>query len=130
MISNPTEHARRHGSRIAAALLLLVATTLVAGCINNRSERGVEPLWVELDPNTFVTGTTTRHEVLKKLGAPSQLVSLDGGTALYYVLETTVGKGLILFVYNQRKDVTTYTRAVFFFNDDDVLTDFALSEKD
>ena len=103
--------ARERRQRATTILLLLMATTFIAGCINNKAERGVEPRWLELGSDAFVVGTTTRNDVLQQLGAPSQIVSLDGGTALYYVLEQTVGKGLILFLYNQRKDVTTYSRS-------------------
>ncbi len=102
----------------------------LAGCIRNSSVRGVEPLWHDADAGTFALGTTTRQEVLQLLGAPSQLVSLENGTALYYVSEKTKGEGMILFLYNQRKDTTTYDRAVFFFGADDILTDFAISERE
>ena len=103
---------------------------LLAGCIRNSSVRGVEPLWHEAGAGAFVLGTNTRQEVLHLLGAPSQLVSLEKGTALYYVTEMAKGEGMILFLYNQPKDTTTYDRAVFFFGADDILTDFAVSERE
>ncbi|MEM1450543.1 MAG: hypothetical protein AAF957_09315 [Planctomycetota bacterium] len=112
-------------STVALALLLL---GLTASCINNTAERGVEPSWQEVDADAFVPGTTTRSDVLQALGAPSQLVSLANGTALYYVLERSRGSGLILLLYNRREDRTTYDRAVFFFDADDVLTDFAFGD--
>ena len=109
---------------------MLLVAGLFAGCIRNTAERGVEPVWHELNADTFVPGVTTRSEVLQLLGAPSQLVSLQAGTALYYVMETTKGKGMILFLYNERTEHTTYDRAVFFFDADDLLSDFAVSEKE
>ncbi|MEM9382541.1 MAG: hypothetical protein AAGB93_21490 [Planctomycetota bacterium] len=112
-------------SLVARAVLLL---GLAASCINNSAERGVEPTWQAVDAEAFLPGTTTRSDVLRELGAPSQLVSLSNGTALYYVLERSQGTGLVLLLYNQRKDRTTYERAVFFFDADDVLTDFAFGD--
>lgn len=111
---------------LAAALLLGV----LAGCINSESARGVEPLWEELGPEAFVRGRTTRAEVLERLGPPSQVLDLAEGTAFYYLLETTHARGVILLVYNDRGERTRYSRAVFFFDGEGTLTDFALSRGD
>jgi len=106
------------------AILLLVA---LAGCIHSDSARGVEPRWEELGPDAFVRGSTTRSEVLERLGPPSQILSLAEGTAFYYLLETTRARGVILVLYNDRGERTRYSRAVFFFDDQGTLTDFAVS---
>lgn len=104
-------------------LVLLLPATL--GCIRARSDRGVEARWHELDPSALQAGTTTRAEVLELLGPPSQILSFEGGSAFYYLLETTQASGMILIVYNDREEETSYDRAVFFFDEAGVLTDFA-----
>lgn len=103
----------------------LILCALVAGCINNRSERGVEALWEAPGHDAFVVGRTTRAEVLDELGPPSQIVTLGEGSAYYYLLEKTHARGLILLLYNSRNEKTVYERAVFFFDRNGVLTDYA-----
>ena len=44
---------------------------------------------------------------------------------MYYLYERSDGDGLILVVYNQFKVDTRYDRAVFFFDENDRLTDYA-----
>ena len=68
---------------------------------------------------------TTRQQVLEALGPPSQVIALDDETVLYYLFERTAGDGLILIVYNQFKVDTRYDRAIFFFDGEDRLTDYA-----
>jgi outer membrane protein assembly factor BamE (lipoprotein component of BamABCDE complex) len=111
-----------HAFGVAA---LLLAT--LAGCVNSRSARGVEPLWEQVAADTFVRGRTTRSEVLERLGPPSQILSLAEGTAFYYLFETNRARGLVLIVYNNRGERTSYSRAVFFFDGAGTLVDFAVS---
>lgn len=59
------------------------------------------------------------------LGPPSQVIALDGESALYYLFEHSEGEGLILIVYNRMRIDTRYDRAIFFFDEHDVLTEFA-----
>jgi outer membrane protein assembly factor BamE (lipoprotein component of BamABCDE complex) len=73
----------------------------------------------------LVTGQSTRSDVLKNLGPPSQIISLQNGTAFYYLFEHAQGNGLILGVYNRFETQTNYDRAVFFFDQNGVLTDHA-----
>ena len=63
------------------------------GCIRNSARRGIEPVWMELDPASFVVGTTTRADVLDRVGVPSQVLALEDGTALYYLLERSRADG-------------------------------------
>ena len=67
-----------------------------------------------------------------RLGPPSQVISLDGETALYYLFERSEGEGLILLVYNRFRVDTHYDRAIFFFDANDVLTEYSahLAEHD
>ena len=108
--------------RLIAAVALFM---LAAGCAQYENKRGVEVTWQPEVLDRFQAGTTTRREVLAELGPPSQVISLDGETVLYYLYERSDGKGLILVVYNQFKVNTRYDRAVFFFDENDRLTDYA-----
>ena len=64
-------------------------------------------------------------EVLALLGPPSQVISLEEETVLYYLFEKSKGNGLILILYNRMQIDTHFDRAIFFFNDQDILTDYA-----
>jgi outer membrane protein assembly factor BamE (lipoprotein component of BamABCDE complex) len=109
---------------IAAGLLAIP----LSACISVESDRGVEATWREVSADAFVRGETTRAQVLEALGPPSQVVALEDETAFYYLLEKTRGKGLILLVYNDRRERTSYDRAVYFFDESGVLSDYALGE--
>ncbi len=105
------------------AVVMLVA--LASGCAQYENKRGVEVTWQPQVMEQFKAGTTTRREVMTVLGPPSQVISLDGETVLYYLYERSDGDGLILILYNQFKVDTRYDRAVFFFDENDLLTDYA-----
>lgn len=111
-------------SPLAVTLLLAL---LASGCIRTRAERGLEPVWASLEDDAFERGRTTRADVLARLGVPSQVLTVGEGTALYYLQERLAADGLILLVYNQRDEELRYDRAVFFFDKDGVLTDYALT---
>ena len=113
--------------RLLLPLALAAAVSVGPGCIRNSARRGIEPAWMELDPASFVVGTTTRADVLDRVGVPSQVLALEHGTALYYLLERSRTDGLVLLVYNQRTESSYFDRAIFFFDDSDVLTDFSMS---
>jgi hypothetical protein len=50
---------------------------------------------------------------------------MDGESALYYLFEHSDGEGIILIVYNRFRIDTRYDRAIFFFDENDVLTEYA-----
>ena len=105
-----------------SACLLTVALT---GCAQYENKRGVEVTWQSSATDRLVPGETTRKEVLSLLGPPSQVISLEEETVLYYLFERSVGNGLILILYNRMKIDTHYDRAILFFDENDILTDFA-----
>jgi outer membrane protein assembly factor BamE (lipoprotein component of BamABCDE complex) len=99
--------------------------SLLAGCAQYQNKRGVEVTWQASATDQLVKGSSTRKDVLALLGPPSQVISLEDETVLYYLFERSKGNGLILIVYNRMKIDTRYDRAIFFFDEHDVLTDFA-----
>jgi len=106
-------------------MAVFALAVLLGGCAQYENKRGVEVTWQPDVLERFEAGKTTRRDVLEILGPPSQVISLDGETVLYYLYERSDGDGLILVVYNQFKVDTRYDRAVFFFDENDRLTDYA-----
>ena len=112
-------------NRSVVLTALLLCASLLGGCAQFESKRGVEVNWQSTVTEQLVNGQSTRREVLAMLGPPSQVIALDGESALYYLFEHSEGEGLILLVYNRMRIDTRYDRAIFFFDQDDVLTEFA-----
>jgi len=109
--------------RRSFALVSMLA--VLGGCAQYENKRGVDITWQDDVMAGMSAGETTRKDVLTVLGPPSQVIALDDETALYYLYERSEGEGLILIVYNRMRIDTRYDRAVFFFDENDVLTDFA-----
>lgn len=109
-------------TRIAATLLSIV---LLQACAQYDNKRGVEVNWQSGVTSSLKTGESTRKDVLDLLGPPSQLIAMDGESALYYLFATSQGAGLILGVYNRWDIDTRYDRAIFFFDDNEVLTEYS-----
>ena len=104
---------------------LLLAGCVLAGCAQFDSERGVSVNWDRATMNSFTRGVSTRADVMATLGPPSQLVSLGDETVLYYLNESTRGRGLTLLVYSRFEVDANYDRAVFIFDSNDRLTDYS-----
>ena len=103
----------------------------MASCINATSERGVEPLWSaemsEPASERWMVGKTSKRQILKELGPPSQVVTLGDETVFYYLRENMKVNGLVLLVYNNVRVSAEYDRAIFFFNKKGVLTEQSVS---
>jgi len=106
-------------------LVLVSMLAVLGGCAQYENKRGVDVTWQDDITASLIKGESTRKDVLTALGPPSQVIALDDETALYYLYERSEGEGLILIVYNRMRIETRYDRAVFFFDENDVLTDFA-----
>ncbi|GAB5450159.1 MAG: hypothetical protein Hals2KO_04870 [Halioglobus sp.] len=109
--------------------LCTLCALLLAGCAQYENRRGVEVAWSG-SAEEFTVGKTTRHDVLKRLGPPSQVIALNDETVLYYLFERSQGNGLVLVVYNRMQIDTRYDRAIFFFDGNDVLTEFSSRAQD
>ena len=106
-------------------IAVLASLALLAACAQYENKRGVEVSWQDGVATGLERGSSTRQDTLELLGPPSQVISLESGTVLYYLFERSRGDGLILIVYNRFNVDTQYDRAVFFFDENDVLTDYA-----
>lgn len=114
-------------SSLRLALSALVVIAALSACSRANTTSGVENAW--RDPGfTASVGTTTEADVLTALGPPSQLINLGDETVFYYLKESFQSDRMLLVVYNQTKRRTAYDRAVFFFDENGVLTKTALSE--
>lgn len=109
--------------------LALCATALVAGCASYGSVDGVDNLWREVSIEQFDKGVTTQAEVLEQLGPPSQLIRLQDQTVFYYLTQEMSGNGQIFIVWNRVRAESKYDRAIFFFDTDGVLQEFAFSKE-
>ncbi len=106
-------------------MLVVALLAGLSGCAQYSDKRGVEVTWQPAAIEQLEKGKTTRHEVLTAFGPPSQVISLGDETVLYYLFEKSAGEGLILIVYNRFDVQTKYDRAVFFFDANDVLTEYS-----
>ncbi len=106
-------------------LLLLLAVLGLGGCVQYKARRGIEVAWQDQVVAGLTRGQSTRADVLALLGPPSQVIGLQGETVLYYLFEKAEGEGVVLIVYNTIDIGTLYDRAIFFFDENDVLTDYA-----
>lgn len=107
------------------ALIAGLGLSLLAGCAQYENRRGVEVTWEEKVTGQLQRGQSTRKEVLALLGPPSQVISLEEETVLYYLFEKSKGNGVILIVYNRMQIDTHFDRAIFFFDEQDILTDYS-----
>lgn len=117
---------KREEIKMALRLVSLIALILsLTACTQYENKRGVTVLWQPSMLAQLERGVSTRADILDKLGPPSQIITSGDQTALYYLNENARGSGLLLFVYNKVEVDTQYDRAVFFFDDQDLLTDFS-----
>lgn len=112
-------------NRFAAGLCACLLTVMLTACAQYENTRGVEVTWQENVTRNLVPGQSTRKDVMALLGPPSQVISLEEETVLYYLFERSKGDGLILILYNRMKIETHYDRAILFFDENDILTEFS-----
>ena len=110
---------------LSVALAAGLCATLLAGCAQYENRRGVEVTWEAKVTSQLQPGQSSRKDVLALLGPPSQVISLEEETVLYYLFEKSQGNGLILILYNRMQIDTHFDRAIFFFDDQDILTDYS-----
>jgi outer membrane protein assembly factor BamE (lipoprotein component of BamABCDE complex) len=110
---------------LSGSLITLLCLGLLSACVQFKSKRGVEVAWQSVVVDKLIRGQSTRADVLDALGPPSQVISLQEETVLYYLFEKAEGEGIILILYNRIEVDTRYDRAIFFFDENDLLTDYS-----
>ena len=110
---------------LSCSLVTLLCLGLLSACVQFKSKRGVEVAWQRDVVEKLIRGQSTRAEVLDALGPPSQVISLQEETVLYYLFDKAEGEGVILILYNRIEVDTRYDRAIFFFDENDLLTDYS-----
>jgi hypothetical protein len=112
--------------RITLVAVLLLS---LSGCATWNEDAGVENRWRADETPQWVAGQTTASDVLQHLGPPSQIVNLRDQVVYYYLRENLSGSGYFFLVYNKSESATRYDRAVFFFDEGDVLIRHAYSNE-
>lgn len=125
--SVPSRVRRWQVEKGAAAVFFASLLLAHGGCTRTVAERGVEPLWRSMSAEILTRGITSKAEVLERLGPPSQVITEGRGEIFYYLHEETRTSGLVLVVYNKSETETRYDRAIFFFDADGILKEYALS---
>lgn len=108
----------------------LFGVILLAGCASYGAVDGVDNLWREVSVDEFEKGVTTQADVLDRLGPPSQLINLQNQSVFYYLTEEMSGQGKIFIIWNQVSAESKYDRAIFFFDTDGILQEFAYSKEE
>jgi outer membrane protein assembly factor BamE (lipoprotein component of BamABCDE complex) len=114
---------------IMLAIAMGFCVTMMISCATRQSQLGVENKWRSASAPVFHIGRTTQSDVMRALGPPSQVIALHGQTLFYYLREQQRSRSLFLLVYNQSREEIIYDRAIFFFNQDGILKDYALSDE-
>lgn len=68
----------------------MAATT---GCTRFHTEKGIEPAWHDIDPDTLSRDASTQTHVMEFLGLRSQIISQEDDAIFYYLHEEAVGTG-------------------------------------
>jgi outer membrane protein assembly factor BamE (lipoprotein component of BamABCDE complex) len=117
------------GVRLFHLVLLASLVAATPGCVMKHASQGVDNLWRESDTPTFQVGQTTQRQVMDTLGPPSQVISLGNQTVFYYLLEQRKGRKVVLIVFNASQEKIIYDRAIFFFDAQGKLSQFATSHE-
>lgn len=107
----------------------VAGSALVGACVSYQSQDGVENTWRALPEDRIELGATTQAQVLDWLGPPSQIIALDDKTVYYYLSQIRTGEAKVLILWNQSSEQTRYDRAVFFFDSDGLLTEYAIRDE-
>ena len=112
-----------------AGTAILCVAVLVSGCASYGAVDGVDNLWRKVSIDQFEKGVTTQADILDQLGPPSQLINVQDQTVFYYLTQEMSGTGQIFVIWNRVRAKSKYDRAIFFFDTDGVLQEFAYSKE-
>ena len=110
-------------------LCCLTALFLIAavGCATWTDQKGVINKWRDDSVPPFEKGRTTQSDVIEALGPPSQVIALKDQVILYYLYEDMEGRAALFILFNWIKQRHRYDRAIFFFNEERILVEYAYS---
>jgi outer membrane protein assembly factor BamE (lipoprotein component of BamABCDE complex) len=111
------------------AFLIVLSSMNFFGCFQATEEKGVLNQWRDNSLPPIEKGKTTETQILELLGPPSQVMNLGDQVIFYYMMEKTEGKGGFLLIYNWNTKKVKYDRAIFFFDKNRILKDYALSKE-
>ncbi len=114
-------------NRFYIVIASLIIILICAGCFSSGEQKGVLNKWRDPSLPPMEKGRTTQSEILETLGPPSQIINLGDQSVFYYILEKARGRGAFLLIFNWKDSKVEYDRAIFFFDSDGVLTDYAFS---
>ncbi len=114
---------RRLCMGILAMFLILSAT----GCGISTQQQGVHNKWRDQSILQFEKGRTSQSDILAILGPPSQVIALADHIVFYYMMERIESTTAILILFNWTKKDVSYDRAIFFFDRNGILTEYAYS---
>jgi hypothetical protein len=108
------------------SFIILFSISLITGCAVFGRSKDFKPFDQTLLPQV-VPGRTSSQEITKMFGAPNQVVKLSNGNAYIYVrtLNKSTGLWFVLFTFIDMD--SQQDRIVFFFNNNDILTNFGNS---
>ncbi len=112
-------------------LLLSLLFPFALSCFTVSDQQGVDNLWRDsARVDQIAEGKTTQNEIIELFGPPSQIIDLNNGSVFYYLLQERSGKGAFFLLYNFKTENISYDRAIFFFDENGVLTDYGFSVED
>jgi hypothetical protein len=129
LFSYISEPVRPRLLSLGVAMLAVLGFATLPGCMTKQNQMGVQNKWRDMSPPPFEKGKTTQSDVMRELGPPSQLIALHDQSIFYYLREQLRTKSLFLILYNQTRERISYDRAIFFFDKQGTLTQFAFSEE-
>jgi len=108
--------------------MFLLILLFLSSCFSISDQQGVDNLWRdETKVQGIEKGTTTQNEIIELFGPPSQIIDMDNGAIFYYLLQDKKGKGIFLLLFNYKTEKVNYDRAIFFFDEEGILTDYGFS---
>ena len=114
--------------KTAAAALILWLVAGLSGCSIADRRAGIPNRWHD-EARRFQRGKTTEQEVLDALGPPSHVLEINDRTAYYYLLEDDHTWAVTAVVFNYSNIKAKFDRAIFFFDADRKLAEFAVSRR-
>ena len=109
-------------------IIVLFFLFFLSSCFTISDQQGVDNLWREdAKVEGIVEGKTTQNDIIQLFGPPSQIIDMDTGAIFYYLLQDKKGSGVFLLLFNYKKERVSYDRAIFFFDNEGILTDYGFS---